>query len=600
MKISSKYNVFCIKGFLVLFSYFILNTLCLIQTTFAITDPLSVPNNRFGIHLIQATHDESSPAAQLVNSSGGDWGYITVLIEGKDKSRDKWQAFFDDLRRRHLIPLVRLATIPDSGGFWKRPDIGEAQVWADFLDSLNWPVKNRYVTIYNEPNHAQEWGNSVDAKSYAEILDQTITALKNKNQDFFVLNGGFDASTPQQLPKYQEESSFLQAMDESVPGIFNKLDGWVSHSYPNPGFVGSPEAFGKGTVRTYLWEQEILKDLRVTKKMPIFITETGWKHAEGLAYDANLPKADTLSDYYTSAFQSAWNDPQIAAVTPFLLSYQEVPFDHFSFKMPTGEKQQEKLPNPQVLGIQYPQYYSFYQTVMNLPKQTGKPIQDNLFKLIKGEVYSSIVAGEVYQISLTFQNTGQSIWNDPSLDGLGQVRLVPIEGSMELGLEKAEIPQEVKVEPGKEYTFSMKLKAPDKGIFKVKLNLFSGSKEFDSKEVEFTTQVKQPVILQILSNLQWKKSAAGQYFLKVSGVIGDSSQKVVLDDQGKSEQLEARYLLPDYSFDFTLEKPYYHPKTIHQELQPGVNVLDFGVMQPSLFEALLHPKEFWKLLPWSK
>src|SRR3989338_3735853 len=110
--------------------YFILPT-----PVHAIYDPLSVPNNKFGIHLIQATHDESSPAASLVNSSGGDWGYVTILIEQKDKNKDKWQTFFNDLRRRHLIPLVRLATFPD-GNTWKIPDIWEASVWADFLDSL--------------------------------------------------------------------------------------------------------------------------------------------------------------------------------------------------------------------------------------------------------------------------------------------------------------------------------------------------------------------------------------------------------------------------------------------------------------------------------
>src|SRR3972149_8180571 len=79
---------------------------------FAIVDPLSVPNNKFGIHIIQATPDEYSPAATLVNTNG-DWGYITVLVESKDRNHNKWQEFFNDLRRRHLIPLVRLATQPD-------------------------------------------------------------------------------------------------------------------------------------------------------------------------------------------------------------------------------------------------------------------------------------------------------------------------------------------------------------------------------------------------------------------------------------------------------------------------------------------------------
>ncbi len=56
--------------------YFILYT----SAAYAIVNPLSVPNNRFGIHIITASPDESSPAATLVNTNG-DWGYITVLIE---------------------------------------------------------------------------------------------------------------------------------------------------------------------------------------------------------------------------------------------------------------------------------------------------------------------------------------------------------------------------------------------------------------------------------------------------------------------------------------------------------------------------------------
>lgn len=567
--------------FLILVFLFFLFVIPYLKPAYAVVDPLAVPNNKFGIHIIQATHDESSPAASLVNSSGGDWGYVTVLIEGKDKKKDKWQEFFNDLRRRHLIPLVRLATYPD-GNVWKIPDIGEAQVWADFLDSLNWPTKNRYVIIYNEPNQANEWGGSVDARSYAQTLDKTIIALKKKNADFFVLNAGFDASAPEQLPNYEDEVSFLQEMKKWVPGIFDKLDGWVSHSYPNPGFVGSPDASGRGTIRTYLWEMEQLRSLGFSKSLPIFITETGWKHAEGLNYDPSLPTSETLSTYYQNAFNNAWQDRKIVAVNPFLLNYQEKPFDHFSFK-----RVQETNP--------VSEYYPQFQAISGLPKVSGRPVQDNLARLIKGEVYSSIVAGESYQISLSFKNTGQSIWNDQDT-----TYLVPLLGGSELGIEKVAIPKEIKVEPGGEYTFKINLKAPQRGSFEISLNLFSNTKQFDSPVVQFNTEVKLPVILQVLTSLKWKDNAAGEYILRVSGVVGDVTKKVTLDNKGLSQELEARYLLPGYAFDFTLEKPFYHPKTIHKSVQAGVNTLDFGVLQPNLMQALLHPKEFWQLLPFSK
>lgn len=558
---------------------FLLFTL-LPKTVSATVDPISVPNNKFGIHIITPSPDESSPAASLVNTNG-DWGYITILVESGDRNHGKWQEFFNDLRRRHLIPIIRLATKPVNGN-WERPYEKEYEAWADFLDNLNWPTKNRYVVVYNEPNHGQEWGGAVDAKLYAETLDKTITELKSKNRNFFVLNGGFDASAPNQPPKYEDESVFLKQMNDAVPGIFDRLDGWASHSYPNPAFLGSPNAIGRGTVRTYVWELQQLRNLGVTKILPVFITETGWIHAEGLNFDFRLPSADTLSSYYKTAYGVAWDSQRIVAVTPFLLNYQETPFDHFSFKKIASS------------------FYPFYQTIKDMAKVIGKPIQENLAKLSKGEVYSSLVTGETYSIAITFKNVGQSIWNDPAPSGTGQVvKLVPLQGGQELGIRPVEIPKETKVEPGGEYTFNISLKAPEKGTFKVKLNLFSKDEQFKSEPVEFTTQVKQPVILQIFGKLKWKDNPTGDYILSISGIVGDSSQKVILNSSGKSPEIEARYLLPDYSFEFSLEKPYYHPITIHQTVKSGVNVLDFGLLQPDIVSALLHPKQLWKLLPFS-
>lgn len=358
------YNIFRIKpksqGLSFLLLCFLFAVPCTLSPVFAVSDPLAVPNNKFGIHIITPTPDESSPAASLVNSTGGDWGYVTILIESKDRNVNKWQEFFNDLGRKHLIPIVRLATKPVNG-VWERPYEGEEVAWADFLDSLIWPIKNRYVVVYNEPNQAQEWGGFVDAKSYVKTLDKIITALKNKNQDFFVLNAGLDASAPQKPPNFSDELLFLKQMNEAVPGIFEKLDGWVSHSYPNPGFVGLPDAIGRGTVNTYSWELDQLKSLGVKKDLPVFITETGWKHSEGLSVDVSFPNADKVGEYYKQAFSGAWSSNNIVAVTPFLLNYQESPFDHFSFKEP-------------IEGTSSAQYYPQFQILFDLPKIAGRPV----------------------------------------------------------------------------------------------------------------------------------------------------------------------------------------------------------------------------------
>src|SRR3990170_8810810 len=101
------------------------------------------PNNKFGIHLTIPSEEDLKDAAVLVNSSGGDWGYTTLVIEEKDRDRGKWQNVFDQMRRTHLVPIIRLATSMESSS-WRRPSPDEAEKWSQFLDSLNWVVKNRY------------------------------------------------------------------------------------------------------------------------------------------------------------------------------------------------------------------------------------------------------------------------------------------------------------------------------------------------------------------------------------------------------------------------------------------------------------------------
>src|SRR3989339_1130045 len=120
----------------------------------------AIPNNKFGISLAQPNIDQFSQVKELVNSNSGDWGYVTLIIEEKDRNKEKWQGIFNQLRKLHLIPIIRLATSAE-GENWRRPEVKDAQGWVEFLDSLNWVVKNRYIILFNEPNHGSEWGVEV-------------------------------------------------------------------------------------------------------------------------------------------------------------------------------------------------------------------------------------------------------------------------------------------------------------------------------------------------------------------------------------------------------------------------------------------------------
>ena len=150
--------------------------------SFAIYDPLSVPNNKYGIHILFP--EEIGEAATLVNSSGGDWGYVTIPIRASDKNLEKWQKFMDEAAKLHLIPLIRVATEGDYfiKGSWEIPSKYYVIDFANFLNSLNWPTKNRYVIIFNETNRGDEWGGTPDAAEYAQILYHSVYFFYQKNK----------------------------------------------------------------------------------------------------------------------------------------------------------------------------------------------------------------------------------------------------------------------------------------------------------------------------------------------------------------------------------------------------------------------------------
>lgn len=343
------------------------------------------PNNKFGISLLQPTASDIKKAAEMVNSQGGDYGYATLVIQENDRDRGKWQQIFDELRVNHLIPIVRLATRPE-GENWRRPTQDEAAGWVEFLNSLNWVVKKKYIVLFNEPNHASEWGGEIDPEGYGEVAFAFSKALKEKGKDYIVMLSGFDAAAPSYGQQYEDEEIFLKRMTASRAGIFENIDAWASHSYPNPGFSGSPWDEGRRSVLGYQWELNVLKSLGVKRDLPVFITETGW-------VDSRLSRA-TVAQYYREAFQSVWlSDERVVAVTPFVFDYQTEPFLGFSWK----QKGRDEF---------YPQYYA----VQDMQKTKGAP------EIIeKGTVTHTLpkefVAESSYRFDIELQNLGQAIWD---------------------------------------------------------------------------------------------------------------------------------------------------------------------------------------------
>jgi hypothetical protein len=211
----------------------------------------------------------------------------------------KIQRLFDQMRRYHLIPLVRLATHPE-GPLWVKPNPDSYDNIVSFLSKLHWPVENRYVILYNEPNHANEWGGSLDPEGYAKTVIALGKKLKDASSDFFILPAGLDVSAASD-GKSLSASDYLRRMVQSEPELLRTIDGWTSHSYPNPAFSGSPYASGRGSLRSYEWELQFLESLGLSKKLPIFITETGWLHAEGITTHFGAYSSDAIGNHLTVA-----------------------------------------------------------------------------------------------------------------------------------------------------------------------------------------------------------------------------------------------------------------------------------------------------------
>jgi hypothetical protein len=348
--------------FKIAFTAVILLFLASVRPAFAIYDPLSVPNNRVGIHIF--SEKDLSDAANLVNSEGGDWGYVTFVITEAERDRGRWQNVFDEMRRHHLIPIVRVAT-KAVGPVWEKPKTEEINNWVGFLNSLNWVVQNRYVVVLNEPNHAGEWGGSINPAEYASYLKEFSEKLKSASGDFFVLPAGLDPAT--------KEDAFIQGMIKAEPGIFDSIDGWTSHSYPSV------------AISEYKREIAFIKSLGVSKDLPVFITETGWSNKR-------LSPKD-IGKNLTMAYQNEWNDPAVVAVTPFILDYNQEPFAEFSWREPGGN------------------FYSYYEDVRKIKKTQGRPLQAFSGQILLALSQPVVIPGSDLFGAIWARNTGQSIWS---------------------------------------------------------------------------------------------------------------------------------------------------------------------------------------------
>ncbi|TVM02901.1 MAG: hypothetical protein CV087_08010 [Candidatus Brocadia sp. WS118] len=500
----------------------------------AFYDPASVPNNKFGMHI--ADFNDIADVATLVNSQGGDWGYITLVASDNDRDSGRWQRMFDQMRRLHLIPIVRLATRVQ-GDHWVKPDPGKFDEIVSFFLALRWPTENRYIVLYNEPNHAKEWGNEIDPEGYARIFADLSRKFKAASGDFFMLPAGLDVSAASDGQSL-EAASYLRRMIAANPDVLSLMDGWSSHSYPNPGFSGSPQGAGRGTVRSYAWELSLLRELGLKKSLPVFITETGWVHSEGKVYQGGLLSSEQVGRNFQTAAATVWNDPQIVAVTPFVFNYQDVPFDTFSWK---------RMAN---VGGYYPQYDAY----KSITKVGGTPKQKEAYKLSDILLPITLVAGSTYTLSAQVTNTGEGILTPDGyelvFDGSEQGFSLLAEGLPAL-------------EPGEKGTLTIHLRAPTtEGIYRLEL----GFRRY-GRVIPLQTQdirVVPPPAITIHTSLGWRRTVDAN---DVTVLVYDETRLIhkftgmALKD-GSVTVDRVNNIVPGRTYRTVILVPYYLPRQV--------------------------------------
>ncbi len=285
----------------------------------------SEPTSVIGVHILNT--GELGEAKELITVDHADtWQYVTIPFTLADiEKKDEWQTFFDSAKVHKIIPLVRLATRFDDGS-WSVPTRKDLVHLITALNTLSWPTDAHHIIIFNEVNHAKEWGGRIDPAQYADTLRFSIDWAKSENSNFVVLPAALDLAAPNGT-QTREAFTYLEQLHAADPDVLGRIDGWNSHSYPNPGFSASPLKTGKNSLRGYQYELAFLEKHGYPVK-PVYITETGWEESRYTR--------QALVAYYEYALKYIWSDPRIKAVTPFVLRGAPGPFAGFSFVDQSG------------------------------------------------------------------------------------------------------------------------------------------------------------------------------------------------------------------------------------------------------------------------
>ena len=274
--------------------------------------------NKKGVHILFPYEIEA--AAEIVGENG--WVVVPMNMNDWDKL-DVWQDFFQKAAQLKVRVIVRLVTYP-KGGVWAKPGLIDAIDWANFLSLLDWQDEEKWVIIFNEPNHAKEWGGMIEPEYYAMILKEFAIKLKAKNLGFKVLPAAMDMAAGNTKETVSAWLYWEGVWKKLGNEFYALVDGWNAHAYPNPAFSAKPQLDKKNNIVSYRWEIKWWE--RYFKRewdKPVFITETGWSN--------KLLTDKRRMEYAYYAWDKVWQkDDRVISVNWFLLNGWPGPFADFS------------------------------------------------------------------------------------------------------------------------------------------------------------------------------------------------------------------------------------------------------------------------------
>ena len=151
-----------------------------------------------GIHILHP--QEISQVRQLFseqNTNKHTPVYVTIPYSLADtKKAEDWQLFFKQSKEVNVIPIVRLTTAFEKNT-WKVPSRSDVVLLLDSLDKMEWPQPERHIIVFNEVNHAKEWGGQISPRTYASILEFTANWAHTQAHPYVVLPAALDLAAPQ-------------------------------------------------------------------------------------------------------------------------------------------------------------------------------------------------------------------------------------------------------------------------------------------------------------------------------------------------------------------------------------------------------------------